>query len=68
MKQMVCLILSDDFLTIQPFMRPLFSGQQELSNIDDYFQDGGKMDAQTNQSYWKLKKTFFDGLRYHTLL
>ena len=51
MKQMVCLILSDDFLTIQPFMRPLFSGQQELSNIDYYFQDGGKMDAQTNQSY-----------------
>ena len=31
-------------------MRPLFSGQQELSNLNYYFQDGGKRDAQTNQT------------------
>ena len=36
---MVCLITPIDFLSIQPFMRPLFSGQQELSNLDYYFQD-----------------------------
>ena len=35
------------FLSIQPFMKP-FSGQQELSNLDYYFQDGGKTGAQTN--------------------
>ena len=45
---MVCLITSIDFLSIQPFMRPLFSGQQELSNLDYYFQDGVKTGAQTN--------------------
>ena len=28
-------------------MRPLFSGQQELSNLDYYFQDGRKTGAQT---------------------
>ena len=42
MKKMVCLITSIDFLFIQPFMRPLFSGQQELSNLDYYFQNCGK--------------------------
>ena len=39
---MVCLITSIDFLSIQPFLRPLFSGQQELSELDYYFQNGGK--------------------------
>ena len=42
MKKMVCLITSIDFLSIKPFLRPLFSGQQELSKIDYYFQNGGK--------------------------
>ena len=51
MKKMVCLITSVDFLSIQPFMRPLFSGQQELSELDYYFQDGRKTGAQTNQSF-----------------
>ena len=48
---MVCLITSIDFLYIQPFMRHLFSGKQELSELDYYFQDGGKKGAQTNQSF-----------------
>ena len=40
-------------------MRPLFSGQQELSDLDYYFQDGGKTDAQTNQScFLKLDNIF----------
>ena len=52
---MVCLITPIDFSSIQPFMRPLFSGQQGLSNLDYYFQDGGKTDAQTNQSFLKIK-------------
>ena len=50
-EKMVCLITSIDFLSIQPFMRPHFSGQQELSSLDYYFQNGGKMGAQTNQSF-----------------
>ena len=45
---MVCLITPIDFLSIQPFKGPLFSGQQELSNLDYYFQDGRKTGAQTN--------------------
>ena len=53
MKKMVCLITSIDFLSIQPFMRPLFSGQQELSNLDYYFQDGIK---QVHKQILKLKK------------
>ena len=40
-------------------MRPLFSRQQELSNLDYYFQDGWKTGAQTNQSFWKLKNIFW---------
>ena len=48
---MVCLIATIDFLSIQPFMRPLFSCQQELSKLDYYFQDGGKTGAQTNQRF-----------------
>ena len=51
MKKMDCLLRSIDFLSIQPFMRPLFSGQQELSNLDYYFKNGGKPGAQTNQSF-----------------
>ena len=51
MKQMFCLITYIDFSFIQPFLRPLFSGQSELSNLDYYFQDGGKTSAQTNQSF-----------------
>ena len=54
MKKMVCLITSIDFLSIQPFLRPLFSGQQELSKLDYYFQNGGKPGAQTNQGFCKL--------------
>ena len=52
---MVCLITPIDFLSIQPFMRPLFPCQQELSNLDYYFQDGGKTGAQTNQKFLKIK-------------
>ena len=48
---MVRLITSIDFLYIPPFMRPLFSGKQELSELDYYFQGGGKTGAQTNQSF-----------------
>ena len=59
MKKMVCLITSIDFLSIQPLMRPLFSGQQELSNLDYFFQNGGKTGAQTNQSFWKLNNIFW---------
>ena len=51
MKKLLCLITSIDFLSFQVLMRPLFSGQQELSNLDYYFQDGGKTDAQTNLSF-----------------
>ena len=51
MKKMFCLKTSIDFLSIQPFMRPLFVSKQELSEIDYYFQDGGKTGAQTNQSF-----------------
>ena len=40
-------------------MRPLFLGQQELSNLDYYFQNGGKTGAQTNQSFWKLNNIFW---------
>ena len=32
-------------------LRGLFSGKQELSNLEYYFQDGGKMGAQTNQNF-----------------
>ena len=67
MEKMVCLITSIDFLSIQPFLRPLFSGQQELSKLDYYFQNGGKTGPQTNQGFCKLNN-IFDGLRYHTLL
>ena len=56
---MVLFITSIDFLFIQPFIWPLFSGQQELSNLDYYFQDGWKTGAQTNQSFWKLKNIFW---------
>ena len=49
MKEMVCLITSIDFLSTHPFLRPLFSGQQELSKLDYYFQNGGNTGAQTNQ-------------------
>ena len=59
MKKMICLVTSIGFLSIQPFMRPLFSGQQELSNLDYFFQNDGKTDAQTNQSFWKLNKIFW---------
>ena len=51
MKKMFCLVTYIDFLSNQPLIRPLFSGEQELSNLDYYFQDGGKTGAQTNQSF-----------------
>ena len=47
------------FLSIQPFLRPLFSGQQELSKLDYYFQNGGKTGAQTNQGFCKLNNIFW---------
>ena len=59
MKKMVCLITSIDFLSTQPFLRPLFSGQQELSKLDYYFQNGGNTGAQTNQRLWKLNNIFW---------
>ena len=59
MKKMVCLITSIDFLSIQPFLRPLLSGQQELSELDYYFQNGGKTGAQTNQGFCKLNNIFW---------
>ena len=59
MKKMVCLITSIDFLSIQPFLRPLFSGQQELSKLDYFFQNGGKRGAQANRSFWKLNNIFW---------
>ena len=40
-------------------MRPFFSGKQEFSNLDYYFQDGGKTGAQANQSFWKLNNIFW---------
>ena len=58
MKKMVYLITSIDFLCIQPFLRPLFQGQQELSKLDYYFQNGGKTGAQTNQGFCKLNSIF----------
>ena len=51
MKKMFCFITSIEFLSIQPFKMPLLSGQQELSELDYYFQDGGKTGTQTNQSF-----------------
>ena len=36
-----------------------FSGEQGMSNLDYYFQDGGKTGAQTNQSFWKLNNIFW---------
>ena len=59
MKEMVCLITSIDFLSIQPFLRPLFLCQQELSKLDYYFQNGRKTGAQTNQFFWKLNDIFW---------
>ena len=48
MKKMVCLVTSIDFLHLSnPLCGPIFSGQQELSNLDYYFQDSGKTAAQT---------------------
>ena len=58
MKKMVCPITSFDFLSIQPFLRPLFSGQQELSKLDYYFQNGGKTGAKTNQGFCKSNNIF----------
>ena len=54
MKKMVGLIKSFDFLSTQPFLRPLFSGQQELSKLDNCFQNGGKTGAKSNQGFCKL--------------
>ena len=59
MKKMVCLITSIDFLSTQPFLRPLFSGQQELSKLDYYFQNGGKTGAKSNQGFCKLNNIFW---------
>ena len=44
------------FLSIQPFMRPLFSIQQELSNLDNYFQDGDKKRVHKQIKFLKIKK------------
>ena len=56
MKKMVYLITSFDFFIYPALYEASFSGQQELSNLDYYFQNGGKTGAQTNHSFWKLKK------------
>ena len=56
---MVCLITSVDFFIYPTLYEASFSGQQELSELDYYFQDGGKTGAQTNQSFWKLKNIFW---------
>ena len=48
---MVCLITSVDFFIYPTLCEASFSGQQELSELDYYFQDGGKTGAQTNQSF-----------------
>ena len=61
---MICPITLIDFLSIQPFMRPFFSGQQELSNLDYYFQDGRKSGA---ASKWLLAIAF-NSLLYKCLL
>ena len=58
MKKMVCLITSIDFLSIQPFLTPLFSGQQELSKLDYYFRNGGKTGAQIIQGFCILNNIF----------
>ena len=49
-------------------MRPLFSGKQELLNLDYYFQDGGKMGAQTNQSFLKIKQHILMVTHYYKRL
>ena len=43
---MVCLITSVDFFIYPTLYEASFSGQQELSELDYYFQDGGKTGAQ----------------------
>ena len=55
MKTMFCLITSIDFLYVLPFMRPLFSGKQELSNLDYYSQDGGKNGCSNKSKFLKIK-------------
>ena len=55
---MICLITPIDFFIYPTLYEASFSGQQELSNLDYYFQDGWKTDAQTNQSFWKLNNIF----------
>ena len=51
MKKMVHLITSIDFFIYPTLYKASFSGQQELLNLDYYFQNGGKTGAQTNQSF-----------------
>ena len=45
-KRCFCLICIDFFI-YSTFYEASFSGKQELSNLDYYFQDGGKTGAQT---------------------
>ena len=68
MKKMACLITSIDFSSIQPFLRPLFSGQQELSKLDYCFQNGWKTGAQTNQGIWKLNNIFWWSKMSHIII
>ena len=68
MKKMFCLLISIDFLSIQPFMWPLFPGQHELLNLDYFFQDGVKTGAQTNQSFWKLNNIFWRSKISHIII
>ena len=63
-------LLGTEFVRGPVCQGPSWSGakmsrnQQELSNLDYYFQDGGKSGAQTHQSF-QNQKTYFDGLRCH---
>ena len=59
MEKIIYLITSFDFFIYPTLYEASFSGQQELSNLDYYFQNGGKTGAQTNQSFWKLKNIFW---------
>ena len=56
---MFCLLTYIDFFIYPTLYEASFSGKQELSKLDYYFQDGGKTAALTNQSFWKLNNIFW---------
>ena len=67
MKKMVCLITYIDFLSIQPLMRPLFQ-VNKVVGLRLLFSRWRKNWCTRKSKFLKIKKTYFDGLRYHTLL